>query len=255
MSKYVNAWNTGRHYAANAQSAYQSYKKGDVVGAVSQLIAQPKTSVVSSVTKTLAKTPLKKYLDKNYTRKCGVEVNEIEQTNSGTLSTSLTLLPLTNLNMGIVQGSGQGERAGNSIETKSLGLRMMFETLQTAQDTRIRMFFVRIKRPLLSFVATDLMNNTADIRSFPQLNKARDFTIIKEWNFTLGPASSKGSRHEINYWHNPKGCEQTIWTQSDTLGLYSDCTEGAYAIYAMYETSGLSVPDFSWIARFSYVDI
>jgi hypothetical protein len=184
-----------------------------------------------------------------------VEVKEIEQTNSGSFANSLAFLPLSDVNMGIAQGAAQGQRAGEGIETKSLGFRMTVETVNASQDTKIRMFLVRQRKPMLGFNVAYILNNVADIRSFPQLNKIADFSIIKEWNFTLGPASCKGSRHEINYWHNPKGCEATTWTQADTTGSSNSCTEGAYGLYAMYETSGLSVPSFDWIARFSYVDM
>lgn len=257
MAEYLSR---ARKIGKKAFAIKEGFSKGNynqVIAQLGSLFAQPRaSSAKASVSKVVNKTPLKSYLDSKYQKKCGVEVKQNDTANSGVLSALLSLLPITQFNMGIAQGLNDQQRTGNSIETKSLGFRIRFNTTAINADTEVRMFLVRISEPSAApFTPGNILQNTAEIMSFPQLDKVMGFTIIKEWKFTLGPSVSKGSRHEINYWHNPSGCEQTQWTQADTTGLQANCLKGLYSVYAMYQTSGAIAPNYTWTARFSYVDV
>lgn len=253
------SWASRTIEAARTGSAlYQRYNKEGpkaVIDDVATFLAKPRTSAAVSVSTKLKSTPLKSYLDKNYEKKCGVEV-KYRSILPTYIPLGTTMVPIIKFNSLIALGTGdQSQRVGNRLETKSLGIHMQFNTANTTYDTRIKLYLVRQPQTeLLDLPASEIMYNPADILSFPNLDKTRSFTILKSWDFTLSPIGVKGNRLEISYWHNPKSCEVTEWLTVDTTGASTNMTKGLISLMAMYQTAGASVPSCTIASRFSYVD-
>lgn len=250
---------------AKALATAQAFKKGQysqVLDELQTLFAKRQQSAKVSATATLQKTPLKSYLDKTYQRKCGVEVKQVSigPTVTPALTNVLTAIVGTTFNMGIAQGITDQTRLGNTIETKSLELRLTVDTNvgpPNNVDTLVRIMLVRFANMASGVVPNpnQLLYTTGDIRSFKALDYVQNSTIIKDWKFTLAPPGNHGTSKSITYYHNPKGCEETKWNIADTIGNLANLEKGLYCLYAMAENATGLYPTISFTARFNFVDV
>lgn len=202
-------------------------------------------------------TPLGSYLDKKYEKKCGVEVKQRDTI--GALALPLALGdfgPAFYFNMNIAQGTTDVTRIGNSIETKSLALKMSVysNVLVGGASTRVKILLVRTTDPNgAPLTANQILQVVGNMRSPPALDRSETFKVIKEWDFTLSPQGAEGDQKWLTFYHNPKSCEVTKWNQADVAGLQANNIKGLYQMFGMYQ--GAVAPTLDLYCRFSYVDI
>ena len=208
-------------------------------------------------------TKLKSYLDKTYAKKCGVEVkhyqNILPPIAPGTTLSSLSEYPSS---LFVPQNLTDSGRVGNTIEVKSLKLRMTVAANALAtQSTRVRMFLVKMGQvgPGVTVPPSQLLWLPGSIRS-PQVLKDETtipFTVLKEWAFDLSPLNTNGNdRRDITFTYVPKTCHHIVWQDVDTTGDIVNITNGAIVLYAMFETFGLvAAPLVYQNHEFDYIDI
>lgn len=211
--------------------------------AVNQLKGIKIDSAITSNLKT-KKSAVRRYLDKNYERKCGVEVKRIIDTSTYALTTTFASLS-GNITL-VAQGVGETQRVGSSFELKSYTTRMLYQANATAiRPTFCRLLLVKYgKNQGTTPGGGTILDTTTNIltprTSVTDKAVMGDYTIVKEVNFTLAPYGQSGSARIININYRPKGCHEVKYTMSDTAGALANTIEGSLVLYGFYE--GTSSP-------------
>lgn len=193
---------------------------------------------------TVKKSAVRKYLDKNYVRKCGVEVKRITDASVYTLTT--TISSLSGAVTGVAQGTGETQRVGSSYELKSYTSKMIWNAVAgSVTPTYIRLFLIKVGKTSGSLpgVGTILDSNTNILSPMASLtdNKIQEsFTIVKELNFVLAPYGQAGASKKVMINYRPKGCHEVKYIGTDTTGGLANQIEGALAVYGYY--NGSAVP-------------
>lgn len=191
------------------------------------------------------KTAVRKYLDKTYVRKCGVEVKRQLDAITYTLSGTLATLTGT-ITSGMATGVSDIQRTGNSFELKKWTTKLLFRNPNTAVNTSyVRLFLIKVGRNSgLMPTGSEILLNSTSILS-PLVSTADNvvsgnFTILKEINFSLAPYGNAGQDKLISINYYPKGCHEVKFTTGDTLGSSGNIIEGGLALYGM--SSGVATP-------------
>lgn len=190
------------------------------------------------------KSEVRRYLDKNYVRKCGIEVKRI--TDASTYTLTSTISSLSGAVTGVAQGVGETQRVGSSYELKSYTSKMIWNAAATAvTPTYVRLFLIKVGKTsgALPGVGTILDSNTNILSPMSSLtdNKIQEqFTVVKEINFVLAPYGQSGASRKIMINYRPKGCHEVKYIGTDTTGGLANQIEGALAVYGMF--NGTTAP-------------
>jgi len=252
---------------ANVQSAYSAYNRyrgGDYKGAISDVASLMVPSTASAARKTAAtvlkSTKLKKYLDRTYEKKCGVEVKSYDIAYVNALTTTLTDFQDDPYNLAIPQGTNDESRIGNQIEIKKVLYKISFNADPAATaTTRMRLFLVKCGKNAGSVASpNEILYAITNIRSPRTMSdqKVSPFTILKEWNIKISNVDAGNDRYELNYVYTPKGCHLVTYASSDTTGAQTSILEGQLVLYGMYENfGGAFAPGFHSYTRYEFVDV
>nr|DAO41665.1 MAG TPA: capsid protein [Cressdnaviricota sp.] len=228
------------------------------------LFAKKSRAALLTPGKALKSTALGSYLDKTYTRKCGVEVkiydNAYSYTLTGTLALVPTTAPVNGLNIGIAQGLTASTRLGDSIETKSLEIRGHFYCpAATTTPGLIRVFVVRQGASMAGVVlaATNILQTTSAINSQYTLkaNQNQTFQVLHERFFPIGLVGSDKGIVKFHFKWYPKGCSATKWSTGDTTGSLTTMNEGLLNVFMMYTGCATAAPIFVAENRLQYIDV
>jgi len=263
-------------YANKGFSAYQAYLASsrrpgasnaavamDVVGSLlgsapgtTAAIAKPPTPAQA-----LKGTKLKRYLDRTYQKKCGLEVKHYEQTTGvGPMGGgTLALFQQFPADGQVAQDVQETSRIGDSIEIKSLDLNFTVECgAGVAVPQRVRMIVLKLGvLPAGTVPSTiQILENNGNIRSgyLTKDEMTIPFTVLKEWDFTVYPnPNNTQTRRDISWHYRPKGCHSVTWTDTDAGGFVANITDGAICMYTIVEGGGVPPTYASW-HRLEWVD-
>lgn len=219
-----------------------------------QIISQP-SSAKYTPGKVLAKTQLKKYLDRTYQKKCGVEVKQIVTAN--------TLAPTGTLNVGVVPfddlntGTLSDERVGDTIEIKKIKHKVILRNTSAASEA-IRMIWVYVPTyNATTLGANQIIQNTSNMLSTYPVNEGRGVQILRDETFVLGAAGTDTSLMYKNFGLSEqkhfKSCKPVRWSDTDTTGDLTAMLEGYLALYVM--ATGTSAITYTYWQVAEFVDV
>lgn len=187
--------------------------------------------------KAIANTKLKKYLDRTYEKKCGVEVNMRYATGTPAITTTLATLESPFVN--IAQGLTDAGRIGSQVEVKSYKITAQFHagTISTA-PTLVRIIVCKQGQMQgVALTGAAVLLDPTNIRSPYLEDKQRSFTVLKDFTFMLSGFNS-GNKDTYKRWvwtYRPKHCHAIEWDTADTTGAIGAMLKGNLQLLIMYE--------------------
>lgn len=228
------------------------------------LFKKSKKGPVLSPGKALKSTALGSYLDKRYTRKCGMEVKVYDvYWNAQSIGGTIAYLPLAStavgVNVGIAQGLTNITRVGDTIETKCLKIKGHFYTAATTTTPGL----IRIVVIRQGAMAGTQLNPAQYLASVTNINsqltlkadRTEPFQVLHDSTHAISLVGADRGISRFNFTWRPKGCSPTTWSAADTTGALGNFTEGLISVYAMYTGCATTAPLFTGTGRFEYVDV
>lgn len=215
----------------------------------------------TKVNQAIKGTQLQSYLDKNYQKKCGVEVKQFDVATGAPVASTTGLNYFATPLINIAQGLTDTTRIGDTVEINSIQFKIdMYAGAASTAPTKVRLIIVK-QATMVGAIPTpaQVLLNANNIRSFPILDKVVGFTVLKDVTFNLA-AFSSGENSSVkrfiwNYY--PKHCHSVKWAQLDTTGVLANMIYGNVTLYWMHEnTSGAaSAPSLVYWQRTKWLDV
>lgn len=241
-------------YAKEKGSAYVRGKATEAASYAAKVLLGKDSPVTPA--KALADTGMKKYLDRTYQKKCGVEVKQL--VTAGAISPTTTIALGYQPFVDLPTGELSSERTGDSIEIKDVKLRMVLTNSSTTVPTFVRLMWVWVRNYNGSSVSvSQILNTTTNLISPYTIDEGRGVQVLRDKTIALGVSTSDTSRKLVNFGLSNakhfKSCKAVRWTRASLTGSNTDLLEGFLALYVM--AADATITGIVYYANAEFVDV